>query len=187
MPKAIEMLREDHEKVKGLFKQFEQTESNGKKEIVATTLKELEIHTALEEQIFYPAAREALEEESEETDIMDEAWEEHHVVKLVAAELKKMRPNDERYDAKFTVMAENVKHHIEEEESELFPKLEGHIDEEALGEQMMARKEKLQQRPGSASRPRTAKAKTRSTTGTSKRKTGRGKKSRSRAAGGRRY
>src|SRR2546422_2079125 len=187
MPKAIKMLREDHEKVKGLFQQFEQSESNGKKEIVATTLQELEIHTALEEEIFYPAARQALEEESEETDIMDEAWEEHHVVKLVAAELKKMRPNDERYDAKFTVMAESVKHHIEEEESELFPKLEGHIDEEALGEQMMARKEKLRQRPASASRSRTTKAKTGSRTGTrGKRKPGGGKKRRSRAAGGRR-
>ena len=113
---------------------------------------------------------------SDEDDIIDEAWEEHHVVKLLAAELKKMRASDERYDAKFTVLAESVKHHIEEEEGELFPKLEGHLDQEELGEKMMARKEQLQQRTGNTSRSRTGNSKIRSARG--KGKGSRGKKTR---------
>ena len=162
MPKPMEMLHEDHEKVKQLFEQFEETESEEKKELVTKVIQELEIHTTLEEEIFYPAARQALEENSEDTETMDEAWEEHHVVKLIISELKKMRPNDEHYDAKFKVMAESVKHHIEEEEGELFPKLEGNPDDEKLGEKMMERKEKLEQHPPSSrtratgSRSRTA-------------------------------
>ena len=163
MPNAIELLREDHQKVKDLFQHFEGMESGDKKEIVATTLYELAIHTTVEEEIFYPAARKALEEIDEETDLIDEAWEEHHVVKLLAAELKKMRTSDERYDAKFTVLAESVKHHIEEEEGELFPKLEGHLDDENLGEKMIARKEKLQKRPVSSSKSRNVKSNTRVT------------------------
>lgn len=163
MPNAIELLREDHQKVKDLFQHFEGMESGHKKEIVTTTLHELAIHTTVEEEIFYPAARKALEETGEETDLIDEAWEEHHVVKLLGAELKKMRPSDERYDAKFTVLAESVKHHIEEEEGELFPKLEGHLDDENLGEKMIARKEKLQKRPVSSSKSRNGKSSTRKT------------------------
>ena len=91
MPNAIELLREDHQKVRDLFQHFEGMDSGDKKEIVTTTLHELAIHTTVEEEIFYPAARKALEETDEETDLIDEAWEEHHVVKLLAAELKKMR------------------------------------------------------------------------------------------------
>ena len=163
MPNPIDLLREDHQKVKDLFQHFEGIESGDKKEIVATTLHELAIHTSVEEEIFYPAARKALEEADEETDLIDEAWEEHHVVKLLAAELKKMRASDERYDAKFTVLAESVKHHIEEEEGELFPKLEGHLDDENLGEKMIARKEKLRKRPVSSSKSQDAKSNTRST------------------------
>ena len=187
MPSAIEMLREDHQKVKDLFEHFEETESGDKKEIVEITLRELEIHTTLEEEVFYPAARQALKKtDSEEgDDIMDEAWEEHHVVKLIAAELKKMRASDERYDAKFTVLAESVKHHIEEEEDELFPKLEGHIDAEGLGEKMMARKEKLEERPMTSSKSRGANATTRSASNRSKRKQSRDKKG-EKASGGRR-
>src|SRR5262252_6318594 len=91
MPNAIEMLREDHRKVKDLFEHFEGTDSGDRKEIVDTTLRELEVHTSIEEEIFYPAARLALQElDGEEgDDTIDEAWEEHHVVKLLSAELKK--------------------------------------------------------------------------------------------------
>ena len=162
MPHAIEMLRDDHQKVKDLFEHFETTESGDKKEIVDTTLRELAIHTSLEEEIFYPAARRALAKiEDGGSDGIDEAWEEHHVVKLLSAELKKMRSRDERYDAKFTVLAESVKHHIEEEEKELFPKLEGHIEGEELGEKMTARKEKLLQQTEDGSKRRNAGSKTR--------------------------
>ena len=91
--------------------------------------------------------------------------------------------SDERYDAKFTVLAESVKHHIEEEEGELFPKLEGRLDQEELGDKMMARKEQLQQRTGNTSRSRTGNSKIRSARGKGKRS--RGKKTR-KASGGRR-
>ena len=124
MPNAVEMLREDHQKVKRLFEEFENAEGREKEQIVEKTVRELEIHAALEEEIFYPAA----EEQVDEKQSIDEAREEHHVVKLLIGELKKMTAEDERYDAKYTVLAESVKHHIEEEESELFPKLEGKID-----------------------------------------------------------
>ena len=186
MPNAIEMLREDHRKVKDLFEHFEGTDSGDKKEIVDTTLRELEIHTSIEEEIFYPAARLALQElEGDEgDDVIDEAWEEYHVVKLIAAELKKMRSSDERYDAKFTVLAESVKHHIEEEEGELFPKLEAHIDGEELGEKMMERKQKLQQRTDNGSKSRSSSSKTRTASNRSKAKK-RMQKRRS-ASGGRR-
>ena len=182
MPKATDMLREDHKKVKGLFEQFEHAESDEKKQLVATTLQELEIHTTLEEEIFYPAAQEALQDNSEEEDTIDEAWEEHHVVKLVAAELKKMRSSDERYDAKFTVLAESVKHHIEEEENELFPKLESHIDGEELGKKMMARKQKLQQTDNGSKKSSRSKSRTASNRGKAKKRM---QKRRS-ASGGRR-
>jgi len=170
MSNAIELLREDHRKVKDLFDHFEATESGDKKQIVDTTLRELAVHTAIEEEIFYPAARRALENiDGDQSDTIDEAWEEHHVVKLLAAELKKMRASDDRYDAKFTVLAEAVKHHIEEEEGELFPKLEGHIENEELGEKMMTRKQSLL-RVGSKSNSRSDSAGTRSATNRGKAK-----------------
>jgi hemerythrin-like domain-containing protein len=174
MPNAMEMLREDHRKVKKLFDEFEHTEEDQSKEqIVENTLHELEVHAALEEEIFYPAA----EEQIGEKESIDEAREEHHVVKLLIGELKKMSPGDERYDAKYTVLAESVKHHIEEEESELFPKLEGKLDVDELGAQMETRKEQLQRRPRKRSvkakgGTRTRKARQRSSTKKRKRASG---------------
>jgi hemerythrin superfamily protein len=112
MPHAIEMLREDHRKVKNLFEEFKHAEQKQTKElIVENILRELEVHATVEEEIFYPAA----EKQTDEKESLDEAREEHHVVKLVINELRKMSAGDERYDAKYTVLAESVKHHIEEE------------------------------------------------------------------------
>jgi hemerythrin superfamily protein len=144
MPNAIEMLREDHDKVKSLFQEFENVEGDqAKEEIVENAIRELEVHAVLEEEIFYPAA----EEHVDEKESIDEAREEHHVVKLLIGELKRMSAEDERYEAKFKVLSESVKHHIEEEESELFPQLEGNIDAEELGAEMETRKEKLLRQP----------------------------------------
>src|SRR5215475_13635749 len=177
MPNAIEMLREDHRKVKKLFEEFERAqEDHVKEQIVENTLHELEIHAALEEEIFYPAA----EEQIGEKDSIDEAREEHHVVKLLICELKKMSADDERYDAKYTVLAESVKHHIEEEESELFPKLEGKLDAEEIGAEMETRKEQLQEQ----SQKRSAKAKSRTRTRKSRQR--KSTKRRKRASGGQR-
>jgi len=176
MPNAIQMLKEDHRKVKELFEEFAQAEEEQMKEqIVENTVRELEVHAALEDEIFYPAA----EEQIGEKESIDEAREEHHVVKLLIGELKKMSSDDERYDAKYTVLAESVKHHIEEEESELFPKLEGKIDAEELGAEMESRKERLQRQP----HKRSTKAKSRTRTRKSRQRSS--NKRRKRASGGR--
>jgi hemerythrin-like domain-containing protein len=141
MANAVEMLREDHRKVKELFEQFEEAEERQEKgRTVDTALQELEIHAALEEEIFYPTVREQIDDD----EMMDEALEEHHVAKMLMAELREMSPGDERFDAKFKVLAEAVKHHIEEEESELLPKAEDmELDLEALGEEMAEKREEL--------------------------------------------
>lgn len=138
---VTDMLRNDHKKVKGLFEEFEQAEdATTKQRIVETALTELEVHSKLEEELIYPAIRSEIDDE----DLMDEALEEHHVVHGLLGELKKMKASDERYDAKFTVLAENVRHHIKEEESEMLPKAEDcEIDWEALCSHVMKRKEQL--------------------------------------------
>ncbi len=143
------MLREDHRKVKGLFEEFANTEdSKEKQHIVETALTELQIHAKLEEEIIYPAIRSEIEEE----DLMDEALEEHHVLHMLVAELKKMKPSSERYDAKFTVLGESVKHHIKEEEGQMLPKAEKcDIDWDDLNNQVMKRKEQLMARLASRS------------------------------------
>lgn len=143
MPEATEMLREDHQKVKALFEEFEQAEDDDEKlRIVRTALTELEIHATVEEDIFYPAVRAHIENDS----LMDEALEEHHVAKLLIRELQDMEPGDERFDAKFKVLAESVKHHIEEEEAEILPKAEEmELDQERLAEEMTERKQELQE------------------------------------------
>jgi hemerythrin-like domain-containing protein len=170
MADAAAMLKEDHEKVKTLFEEFEGADDqNTKKNIVTTALMELEIHAALEEEIFYPALRQTDDDEEHE-DKMDEALEEHHVAKTLIAELQDMAPGDERYDAKFKVLGESVKHHIEEEESELIPKAEKELDLEALGQEMMDRKEQLMEEFQTGGRKRrTAKSGTRAARATTKR------------------
>jgi hemerythrin superfamily protein len=112
------MLRNDHEKVKALFRDFEAAHDDDRKQsIVQQATSELEIHSAVEEKVFYPAVRRDSPDAGEQ---LDESFEEHHVAKFLIGELKKMSPTDERFDAKFRVLAENVRHHIKEEEAELF-------------------------------------------------------------------
>lgn len=118
---VLDPLRADHHKVKQLFDEFEAaTESEEKQRIVEEAIKSLQQHSYVEEKVLYPAFMPALDEEQ----LMQEALEEHQVVHLLIAELKKMKPDDARYDAKFTVLAENVRHHIKEEEGEMFPQVE---------------------------------------------------------------
>ena len=108
------------------------------KKIVRETLTELEVHAAIEEEIFYPAVRKPIAKE-----IMNEADEEHHVTKLLIAELEEMNGSESHFDAKFTVLAENVRHHIKEEENEMLPKARGvKLDFEALAERMKRLKER---------------------------------------------
>jgi hemerythrin superfamily protein len=137
---AVAMLKEDHDRVKGLFDQFEAAKGRpAKLKIVRLALTELKVHAAIEEELFYPAVRKPVGK-----GIMNEADEEHHVAKLLIAELDAMDGSESHFDAKFHVLAENVRHHIEEEEGEMLPKAKGvKIDFDALAEKMRRRKEKL--------------------------------------------
>ena len=138
---AIAILIKDHDKAKDLFDRFEKTDARAEKEkIIAEALNELKIHAAIEEEIFYPAVRKELE-----NDIMNEADEEHHVARVLIAELDTKGQRDDHRDAKFTVLAESVRHHIREEEGEMLSKAKGlEMDFEALGQQMLLRKKELQ-------------------------------------------
>src|SRR5947209_6124889 len=137
---AVAMLKEDHERVQVLFDQFEATKSRmAKRKIVRAALAELKIHTALEEELFYPSVRPAVGKQ-----LMNEADEEHHVAKLLIAELDRMDGSESHFDAKFLVLAENVRHHIREEEGEMLPKARAaKLDFEALAAKMTRRKERL--------------------------------------------
>ncbi len=137
---AIDLLKADHDVVKDLFDRFEKAENGqAKRKIVKQALTELKVHAALEEEIFYPAVRKRLGK-----DVMNEADEEHHVAKVLIAELDDMDGHGDHFDAKFHVLSENVRHHIKEEESEMLPKAKAlDIDFDELGKVMLRRKEKL--------------------------------------------
>jgi len=137
---VIEMLKEDHEKVKGLFEDFESAEGRERADIAATAIMELEVHADLEEKLIYPAIRKHIDED----EMMNEAVEEHHLVHVLIKELKKLKPKDEVFQAKFTVLGELVKHHIDEEEGEMLPKAqESDIDWEKLETSVMKRRETM--------------------------------------------
>ena len=118
---AITLLKEDHKTVEKLFKRYEKAGDRAfveKREIVDRIIEELSKHAAIEEQLFYPVTRATVEEVEE---VALESLEEHHIVKWVLSELETMQPDEERFDAKVTVLMENVRHHVEEEENDLFP------------------------------------------------------------------
>ena len=129
---AITMLKDDHKAVEALFKRFEKAGDEAyvtKREIVDRIIEALSIHAAIEEQVFYPVTR-ATVPAVEDTAL--ESLEEHHIVKWVLSELDAMDPEDERFDAKVTVLIENVRHHVEEEEGEYFPKVRDELGRNAL-------------------------------------------------------
>ncbi|HEX6297713.1 MAG TPA: hemerythrin domain-containing protein [Burkholderiales bacterium] len=140
---AIEMLKEDHAKVKKAFKEFEnmdRSDTETCRQVVQTVCDDLKVHTTLEEEIFYPAVREAIEDE----DIMNEASVEHETAKMLIDQLENMEPDDPNYYATFTVLGEYVMHHVKEEEGEMFPQAKkSDIDLEALGTRMKERKSEL--------------------------------------------
>ena len=143
---AIELLLQDHRKVEDLFKQFEKLAEDDEEAavlIIETACMELTVHDKLEMEIFYPAVREAADEEME--DILDEAEVEHEGVRETIEKLEAMEVEDEKRKARFTVLTEYVKHHVKEEETELFPKVRKlkELDLAALGEQMAERKTEL--------------------------------------------
>jgi hemerythrin superfamily protein len=129
---AITLLKQDHKTVEKLFKQFEKAKQPAQlRKIAGQAIKELSVHAAIEEMVFYPAVRERVPKVE---DTVLEALEEHHVVKWVLSELEDMKPDHERFKAKMTVMMESVRHHVEEEESELFPKVRKALGRKELGE-----------------------------------------------------
>jgi len=136
--KATDLLKKQHKSVKALFKKVEDTEDGRRRrQLMEEIANELKMHTQIEEEIFYPAVREIGSSKAEE--MVDESYEEHHVVDLVLAELPNVDPEDERFAAKMTVLSELVEHHADEEEDEMFPMAEKKLGKERLqqlGEQM---------------------------------------------------
>lgn len=138
---AIAILIRDHDAVKDLFDRFEKSRSAAEREnIIAEAVTELKMHAVIEEEIFYPAVRKQVD-----SDLMNEADEEHHIARVLIAELDQTGRNKDHRQAKFTVLAESVRHHIKEEEGEMLPKAKGlDLDFEALGQQMLDRKADLE-------------------------------------------
>ena len=145
-PDAIALLMDDHKKVKAMFKEFEklkkQDGNEGEKdELVGRICSELTIHAQVEEEIFYPAVRAA----GVDDDLMDEADVEHAGAKDLIAQLEDMKPGDDHYDAKVTVLGESIDHHVKEEHEEMFPKAKKtKVDMAELGAQIAQRKKELQ-------------------------------------------
>jgi hypothetical protein len=140
---AIALLKADHRKVEDLFEKFEAAKSAGAKKSLAQEIcTELCVHTMIEEEIFYPACKDAVEE-----DQMDEAYVEHDGAKVMIAELLAGSPDDDFYDAKMKVLSEEIKHHVKEEERPgdgVFAQARhGDLDMDALGDRMATRKEQL--------------------------------------------
>jgi hypothetical protein len=143
---ALTLLEDDHRKMRRLLDELESTTERGVKtreELYSTIKGELTVHEIIEEEIFYPA----LKEHPKAEDIVLEGYEEHHVVDLVMAELEGLPVDDESWGAKAKVMKENVEHHMEEEEGEMFKQARSVFDQdelEELGERMTARKTQAQ-------------------------------------------
>lgn len=138
---ALALLRADHKEVNTLFSEYEKTRSNAKKKEIADRIcTELTVHAQIEEEIFYPAARQALKDK----EMVPEAIVEHATLKVLIGQIEGEEPDGEMFDAKIKVLSEYVKHHVNEEQNELFPKLKSTgLDLEDLGVQLMSRKEEL--------------------------------------------
>jgi hemerythrin superfamily protein len=150
LPLALEMLEADHRKVEALFEEYEDRKEGGKESrraIAEKVCSELTVHAHVEEEIFYPWLRENLS--GEDMEMVEEAEVEHATAKDLIAQIEEAAAVDETYDAKVKVLSEYIKHHVKEEEQEIFPKLadfDAELDE--LGQQMTARKAELRDELG---------------------------------------
>jgi hemerythrin superfamily protein len=126
---GLDLLIADHNRVRGLFARFREVHENDDTpamgELADRIFEELEVHTALEEQIFYPAVHDLSGELAE---VVDEGIQEHHVIDVLIAEARTLQPGDAEWAAKVNVLIENVEHHAEEEETELFPQVRSAVD-----------------------------------------------------------
>ena len=146
---AFALLTADHKRVKSLFKEFESLKDEGdddrKAALVETICNELTVHARVEEEIFYPALREVIEDE----DLMDEADIEHASAKQLIAQIEQLQVGGDHYDATVTVLSEYIDHHVKEEEGEMFSKArKADIDSAVLGEEMAVRKAELKEELG---------------------------------------
>ena len=140
---AVALLKADHRTVEDLFEQYEKASGDGRKQAIAEKIcMELTVHAAIEEEIFYPACEGKVEE-----DLLKEAYVEHDGAKMLIAEIEAGGPSDEFYDAKVTVLQEQIEHHVQEEEQRvegMFAQAKkAGVDMDALGEQLSARKAEL--------------------------------------------
>ncbi len=151
---AIVLLKEDHKEIKKAFADFEKAGDGAEKtkqRLVDKIIELLTVHTYLENEVMYPRVRALLPDL--EDDIL-ESYEEHHVADLLVVELANMKASDERFDAKTTVLIENVRHHIDEEEQEWFPQVREGLGRKALqeiGQEMLAARTKAPRRPSQPS------------------------------------
>ena len=138
---AIALLRADHQNVSAMFERFERSRQESVKDELARTIcDELTAHAAVEEEIFYPAVREAIGDD----DLMDEAAVEHASAKALVAEIRMARSGTDMFDAKVTVLGEYIKHHVKEEQNEMFPKArKSGVDLKELGASIQERKDAL--------------------------------------------
>lgn len=151
---AVKLLTDDHGQVKTLFEKYQKlvdanAASQERQPVAEQICDMLTVHTTIEEEIFYPAAREALDDE----DLIDEAEVEHAAAKDLIAQIKSMSADDDLYDAKVTVLGEQIDHHVKEEETELFPQCKkSSMDLAALGAQLDTRKSELMEELGESAK-----------------------------------
>jgi hemerythrin superfamily protein len=144
---AVALIKADHRRVEQLFREFEEAGDRAyrtKQRLVSQLIRELEVHATIEEETYYPAVEAKARKDGKE--LVAEAVEEHHVVKILLGELAGMSAEDEAFDPKVTVLMENVRHHVGEEEEEMLPQSEEILGKEELtrlGEEMAARKRQL--------------------------------------------
>ena len=144
---ALDLLKEDHDRVDKLFQKVEATEEGEHMDLFEQINQELEVHTHVEETIFYPRIKEEGDEEL--TKLVAEGVEEHRQAKMFLRELDALKSEGERFEAKLKVLMEDIKHHVQEEEGEMFPMIREQFDEQALqelGQQLESEKNKFQQK-----------------------------------------
>ena len=182
--KTTDLLKADHDKVRSLFKRFDDAQGAARAEIVQNVSRELTIHAAIEEELFYPALQRSPERDT--VKMVRESFEEHKIVKTLIQELSETSPRDPRFEAKFTVLREAVEHHAGEEEDDLFPDAERELGDDRLlqlGTEMQDRKEELMEgfESGSPSRSRSGAAQKRSRASSPRKPSGRKSPARPRA------
>jgi hemerythrin-like domain-containing protein len=139
---ALNLLKSDHEEVSAMFEEYEEASDSDKQDLAISICNALTVHAQIEEEIFYPAARQVLDEEDAE--LVNEADVEHGALKQLIVQIEALDGSDDHFDAMVKVLSEYVKHHVQEEENELFPRLEeSELDVVGLGKRLAERKAEL--------------------------------------------